>query len=102
MKNPIKTPKNFYCEKCDFLSGNKKDYNRHILTRKHKMDNKDKERITKKTQHQCIVCGKRYKYASGLSKHKKNALPFQKKKKKRMQLIFHLKIKKSLTPKRSR
>lgn len=71
MKNPIKTPKNFYCEKCDFLSGNKKDYNRHILTRKHIMDNKDKVRITKKTQHQCMLCSKRYKYASGLSKHKK-------------------------------
>ena len=29
-----KSPK-FYCEKCDFISNNKKDYNTHLLTRKH-------------------------------------------------------------------
>ena len=84
MKNPIKTPKNFYCGKCDFLSGNKKDYNRHILTRKHVMDNKDKERITEKPQHQCMMCSKRYKYASGLSKHKRKCIYILKKENKKI------------------
>ena len=30
-----KTPTKYYCKKCDFLSSNKKDFNRHLLTRKH-------------------------------------------------------------------
>ena len=70
-KNPKKNPKKFYCTKCDFLSSNKKDYNRHVLTRKHKMDNMDNNWITKKTPYHCMVCDKTYKYASGLSKHKR-------------------------------
>ena len=74
-KNPKKNPKNFYCAKCDFLSSNKKDYNRHLLTRKHQMDNMDNNRIKKKTPYLCMVCGKSYKYASGLSKHKKKCMP---------------------------
>ena len=76
---PIKTPKKYYCEKCDFTSRNKKDFRRHLTTRKHKMDNKDKKRITPKNPnnncYQCTVCGKKYKYASGLSKHKKKCIP---------------------------
>ena len=33
----MKTPKNpsFFCEKCQFLTSNKKDYKRHLLTLKH-------------------------------------------------------------------
>jgi hypothetical protein len=88
MKKINKTPKKFYCEKCDFLSSNKKDYNRHILTRKHNMDNNDKERITKKPQHICVTCGKGYKYASGLSKHKKKCNVISKKKKNTINISF--------------
>ena len=32
-----KKPLIFVCEICDFKSSNKKDFNRHILTDKHKM-----------------------------------------------------------------
>ena len=78
-KKPQKNPKKYYCEKCDFTSKNKKDFNRHLSTRKHQMDNKDKKWITKKNPkticYHCTVCGKKYKYASGLSKHKKKCLP---------------------------
>ena len=78
-KKPQKNPKKYYCEKCDFTSKNKKDFNRHLSTRKHKMDNKDKKWITRKNPksncYHCTVCGKKYKYASGLSKHKKKCLP---------------------------
>ena len=49
-KKPQKNSFKFYCEKCDFLSSNKKDYNRHLLTRKHNKDNKDKKWITKITK----------------------------------------------------
>lgn len=68
-----KKPMDFTCEKCDFNSCNKKDYNRHILTLKHL-------RITKECpidyinthDHKFIcVCGNTYKYRQGLYKHKK-------------------------------
>ena len=71
MKKPKKTLKKFYCKKCDFSSNNKKDFNRHLSTTKHKMDNAQITRIIKKTPYACMVCDKIYKYASGLSKHKK-------------------------------
>jgi len=78
-KKPQKTPKKYYCKKCDFTSKNKKDFNRHLSTTKHKMDNVDNKWITKKTpnnnSYECMVCRKKYKYASGLSKHKKKCLP---------------------------
>ena len=77
-KKPKKNPKKFYCTKCDFLSRNKKDYNRHVLTRKHKMDNMDNNWITKKT-HYCTLCDKTYKYASGLSKHKRKCVSVESK-----------------------
>lgn len=64
-----------YCEKCDYLSRDNYDWNRHILTRKHKMDNKDNKRITKKVGYHCMVCGRTYKFKSGLSKHKKKCHP---------------------------
>jgi hypothetical protein len=32
--DPKKTP-NFTCNLCDFTSSNKKDYNRHVQTKKH-------------------------------------------------------------------
>ena len=37
------TPKNHYffaCEKCDFVCSKKRDYERHLLTLKHKNDDK--------------------------------------------------------------
>ena len=70
---------NYYCQKCDFSSKNKNDYRRHLSTTKHKMGNMDNEMDNLKNSkptYKCI-CGKAYKYNSGLSKHKKKckALP---------------------------
>ena len=41
-----KTPKNpkYFCEKCKFITDNKKDYDRHIMTRKHKMETSWKQK----------------------------------------------------------
>ena len=39
------------------------------------MDNVDNTRIIKKTPYACMVCGRQYKFASGLSKHKKKCQP---------------------------
>jgi hypothetical protein len=57
------------CEPCNYTTNNKKDYNIHLLTKKHNTtepssSNKDQ------LQHNC-VCGKSYKHLSGLSRHKK-------------------------------
>ena len=78
-KNPKKTPKKFYCKKCDFASNNKKDFNRHLSTTKHKMDNVDNGWITGARDlthpYHCTLCDKKYKFKSGLCKHRKKIHP---------------------------
>jgi len=64
-----KTAKNFSCEKCDFICFKKSDYERHILTLKHKMDDAGLQENTD-IEYTCN-CGKNYKYRQGLWKHKK-------------------------------
>ena len=78
MFSNVLTPENpskFCCEKCHFITCNKKDYARHILTKKHKM--MDSQGISmdfsQKTQHECS-CGKIYKDHSGLWRHKKKCI----------------------------
>ena len=77
-----KTPKKgrkkkveYYCEKCDFLTSNKKDYNRHLKTKKHLWCGK-KTPKTAFVEFECVYCDKKYKTKSGLRKHQKkcNAL----------------------------
>ena len=66
-----KTPKDFCCKICDFVSYNKKDYDRHLATDKHKMlTNVDKKTPKNPKPFQC-VCGKQYKHRQSLSVHKK-------------------------------
>jgi hypothetical protein len=64
-------PIEFICTWCQFNTRNKKDYNRHILTRKHLRLTSTTENI-KKT-HEC-VCGKKYNHVSSLSNHKQKCL----------------------------
>lgn len=70
------TPKNagnFECIKCNFICSKKSDYNRHLLTSKHKRITNDKNFTPKNaTAIYVCKCGKEYKYQSGLSKHKKS------------------------------
>jgi len=68
---PKKT-QDFVCEKCHFITCNKKDYNRHIVTKKHIINNSQCISIekTQKNPYKCI-CGKIYKDNSGLWRHKK-------------------------------
>ena len=69
-----KTPKNaqiFLCEICDFECCNKKDFNRHLSTRKHEiLTNPNKNTPKNPTSYFCD-CGKFYKHRSTLSSHKK-------------------------------
>ena len=62
-----KSSKIFNCKTCDYTTHKKSQWNRHILTKKHKKRN-GYIKIPKKFQ---CVCGKEYKYSQGLSKHKK-------------------------------
>ena len=75
-ENP-KKPIKYYCEKCDFLSFNKKDYIRHLETQKHNMVTNQCFSMGKKPKNpkafRC-ACGKMYKDNSGLWRHKKNVL----------------------------
>jgi len=66
-----KKPYCFICEKCDFKTFNKKDYNRHIVTKKHIINHSQciSMENTQKNPYQCI-CGKIYKENSGLWRHK--------------------------------
>jgi hypothetical protein len=68
-KNP-KKPIEYICEKCDFITCNKKDYSRHIQTDKHiiLMDPNVKNPLN----HFFVCnCGKSYKHSSSLCAHKK-------------------------------
>ena len=67
-----KKPTDFFCKKCDFVTCNKKDYSRHIQTKKH-LSNDFQSKTPQKTQHDCS-CGKSYKDYSGLWRHKKKCI----------------------------
>ena len=77
-KKMQKMQKFFECKNCDFKTFNKYNYNKHILTLKHKnLLNSDKkmqkmqdDEITTFLNYEC-ECGKKYKYRQGLSYHKK-------------------------------
>ena len=63
----------YTCLNCDYTTSRKSHWNRHILTAKHKMDNLDNDVDNAKSTAGSFVCvcGKEYKFSSGLSKHKK-------------------------------
>lgn len=63
-----KVAKNFYCENCDYATTNKFDWKKHISTTKHKNGNK---MVTFPKKFVCKNCKKKYKFKSGLSRHKK-------------------------------
>ena len=64
-----KNSNKFYCEKCHFSSSKKSDFDRHLMTRKHKMIINDNKKTQKSAEFICD-CGKIYKHQSGLSRHK--------------------------------
>ena len=69
----------FYCEKCDYHARDNCDLKRHYSTRKHKMDNVDNGWITGARDlthpYHCTLCDKKYKFKSGLCKHRKKIHP---------------------------
>ena len=70
-ENPTKTPK-YSCEICDYISGNKKDYDKHMLTAKHlKLTLANAQGDAKIPKYSCSNCNKKYESRNGLWKHLK-------------------------------
>ena len=69
-----KMPKNaveYFCEKCDFRCSKKSNFDKHLLTRKHKiLTNTDKKTPKNATAFMCL-CGKSYKHRQSLHNHQK-------------------------------
>jgi hypothetical protein len=69
-----KTPKNakkYSCEYCDFKCSKQSDYNRHNLTAKHQLLTNANEKPPKNAKIFMCSCGKEYKQAPSLTRHKK-------------------------------
>jgi hypothetical protein len=75
-----KIPKKFHCHCCDYSCSNKKDFNKHLLTRKHEkmgtcdvlVTNGDTESLKiPYGSFQCKKCEKIYKSRNGLWSHQK-------------------------------
>ena len=68
-----KNPKLFNCKLCDYTTSNKKDFNKHETTQKHKNNcNPNNSYINNPSDTFQCKCGKKYKHNSTLSAHKKN------------------------------
>jgi hypothetical protein len=66
-KNVIK----LFCESCNFTTGNKYNYDKHLLTAKHlRMTNELQKNAKNATTFDCD-CGKVYRFRQGLFNHKK-------------------------------
>ena len=82
-ETPEINPK-YHCEKCDTGTGNKKDFNKHLLTAKHiklhSLNNIEHLLTEKSHKHICSECNASYKSRTGLWYHmkkceKKNIVP---------------------------
>ena len=72
-----KNSNKFECFFCDFKCCNKNDYNRHILTRKHKILSNTTEKSAKNLECFVCECGKEYKHHSSLWNHKKKCFQIE-------------------------
>jgi len=69
-----KIPKNaekFLCKECDFKCCKQSNYIKHSLTAKHKMITNDINKVPENAPLYYCDCGKKFKFHSGLSRHKK-------------------------------
>ena len=65
-----KIPKKYFCDICDYNTSNRKDYDKHKLTLKHKIRTNTNEKVPKIPKAYLCECGKSYKHASSLWNHK--------------------------------
>ena len=64
----------FFCEKCDYTSCNKYNFEKHLQTRKHKYLHNTDEKMQKMQNEFNCICGKSYKYRQSLYTHKKKCM----------------------------
>jgi len=76
-KKPQKTPNDYVCESCNFISSNKKDFMRHLSTAKHQMRINGNKKTPNNPKHICSHCDKEFNHLSGLSRHTKKCTPKQ-------------------------
>ncbi len=63
----------FECKYCDYKTSNKKDFNKHNETKKHKHNKYNQDTTNHPQQHNMVcVCGKSYGHRASLYNHKKN------------------------------
>ncbi len=81
----------FYCDKCDYTTSKKSSWLKHLETKKHKRNDGYKKvarvskkvanvlyfKITSENKFECLACGKKYKFKSGLYKHRANCSNFE-------------------------
>ena len=68
-----KVVKNFNCLNCNYTSSRRSDYNKHILTAKHKILMNTNKITTNVVKQEFVCnCGKEYKFQSSLCFHKKS------------------------------
>ena len=75
--NDAESPKKsqyYFCEKCNYKTIRKKDFNKHLMTRKHKMMTNDDIKVQKSPTAFICECGKSYKYRQGLFQHRKKCI----------------------------
>jgi hypothetical protein len=77
-KYPINPQSKFICEICNVFTDNKKDYNKHLLTRKHQNVSKCLQDVDKNTIKQYVCdCGKQYSYRQSLYVHRKTCIKIE-------------------------
>jgi len=69
-KSP-KVAKKYFCEKCNYKCCKQSDFNKHLLTAKHKILHNTTQKSPKVAKSFLCDCGKKYKHHSSLWKHKK-------------------------------
>ena len=67
-------PPKFYCEKCNYKSSKKSDYNKHLMTLKHQNLQNDDKKSPKVATLECSGCGKSYSSRQSLHVHKKKCM----------------------------
>jgi len=72
-KNVAKSSEFFFCKNCDYKTYKQSNYDKHLLTAKHKKSYGECQKVSdieEELNYKC-ECGKNYKYRQGLWKHKK-------------------------------
>ena len=68
---PQKAPIKFSCELCDYSTSKKRDYERHLLTAKHKMKQNETQKASKSLAGKCEFCNADFFSRTTLWRHKK-------------------------------